>query len=427
MKPRGSIRRRLVLQLVGVEAILSVALFVVVRAVAQRAAEGTQDDILAASATSIADSLRTEGGQIRLELPYSALSMLGTLHEDRVFYRVEAQGGILTGYADLRPARAQAGRPGFSTYDYRGEDVRAVTVLRSLGAGTQQEVAVTVAQTRQGLEAISRKITATATAVGAGFFLLATALSLLAANHALAPIARRTEAVTRRGPSDLRPLSVAPPAELWPLARALNGFMARLRGSLARTEDFIAEAAHRVRTPLATVRAQAELVHRRLNDPDKRRAVREMIRAIDETSRSAGQMLDHAMVGFRSENMERRPVDLRDLVRETCNRLAPTADLREIVLRQDLPDAPVTVEGDPILLQAAFLNILDNAVKYGPHDSAVTVSVTDGAQVAITVRDRGPGFGGADLKALTGRYVRGESTAHVVGSGLGLTIAQAVA
>ncbi|KAJ54637.1 hypothetical protein ACMU_16085 [Actibacterium mucosum KCTC 23349] len=425
-----SIRRRLFLQLSVVAAILSLAFFLVLRSVAERAAEGTQDDILAASATAIADSLRSENAAVTLDLPYSALSMLGTVSEDRVFYRVAVDGRTLTGYNDL-PDPPRLGRPGeaaFHTHDYRGEEVRMVAVTRRVGSlnNTAQAV-ITVAQTRQGLAAISQRITATATAVGTGFFLLATALSLFAAGSALRPIDRLTGAVTRRGPKDLRPVTAKAPTELVPLVDALNSFMARLRASLLRTEDFIAEAAHRVRTPLATVRAQAEVTHRKLNKPEHKQAIREMIRAIDESSRSAGQMLDHAMVTFRTDSLAREDVELRQLVTETCDRLSPTAGLKDIALQRDLPPDDLHMKADKILLQAALLNILDNAIKYSPEDSDITVSLTREDALTLSVADQGRGFADMDLDRLMNRYERGANVHDVVGSGLGLTIAQDVA
>ncbi|WP_236626271.1 sensor histidine kinase [Actibacterium mucosum] len=411
-------------------AILSLAFFLVLRSVAERAAEGTQDDILAASATAIADSLRSENAAVTLDLPYSALSMLGTVSEDRVFYRVAVDGRTLTGYNDL-PDPPRLGRPGeaaFHTHDYRGEEVRMVAVTRRVGSlnNTAQAV-ITVAQTRQGLAAISQRITATATAVGTGFFLLATALSLFAAGSALRPIDRLTGAVTRRGPKDLRPVTAKAPTELVPLVDALNSFMARLRASLLRTEDFIAEAAHRVRTPLATVRAQAEVTHRKLNKPEHKQAIREMIRAIDESSRSAGQMLDHAMVTFRTDSLAREDVELRQLVTETCDRLSPTAGLKDIALQRDLPPDDLHMKADKILLQAALLNILDNAIKYSPEDSDITVSLTREDALTLSVADQGRGFADMDLDRLMNRYERGANVHDVVGSGLGLTIAQDVA
>ena len=73
---------------------------------------------LAASATSIAETLRSEGGEIRLELPYSAFSMLGALSEDRVFYRVAAGNEVLTGYDDLNGPAVVAGEASFATLPY---------------------------------------------------------------------------------------------------------------------------------------------------------------------------------------------------------------------------------------------------------------------------------------------------------------------
>ncbi|MFY0623359.1 MAG: sensor histidine kinase N-terminal domain-containing protein [Pelagimonas sp.] len=429
MTPRPSIRRRLFVQLGCVAALLSLAFILVVREVAERAAVGTQDGILGASAIAIADSLRSVDGEVTLDLPYSALSMLGSTNQDRVFYRIATAQGTLTGYDDLPlpAAPPHLDQPTFTTLVYRGEEVRAVSVVRPIGpASNTTDVIVTVAQTRHGLAKISRQITATATGVGIGFFLLATALSLLAARAALDPITRLTDTITRRGPNDLRPVTAETPDELAPLVLALNSFMARLRSSLSRTEDFIAEAAHRVRTPLATVRVQAEVTHRKLNKPHHRQAIREMISAIDESSRSAEQMLDHAMVTFRADSLARDELDLRALMLDTCARLSPTAALKEIALQRDLPDHPVPFRGDGILIQAALQNILDNAIKYSPEDSDITASLTVNEEIHMTITDEGPGFGNMDLRRLTRRFSRGENTSGVVGSGLGLTIADEV-
>lgn len=430
MKVQGSIRRRLFFQLAGIAALLSLTFFLTLREVAERTAEGTQDSILAASATAIADSLRSDDGNVSLELPYSALSMLGTVSEDRVFYHVVANNESLTGYADLPQPSAppRVGTPIFDTLDYRGDTVRSVSVSRLLGSAAQTiNVVVTVAQTRLGLEATSRRITTTATGVGVGFFLLATALSLWAASSALAPIDRMTAAVTRRGPKDLRPVTAETPTELVPLVEALNSFMGRLRTSLGRSEDFIAEAAHRVRTPLATVRAQAEITHRKLIKPEHKKAIREMIRAIDESARSAGQMLDHAMVTFRADSLARDALDLTLLMADTCDRLGPTADLKDIVIRTDFGTDPIPFQGDGILLQAALQNILDNAIKYSPEDSDIAARIELGKTIRLSFTDQGRGFGDTDMSRVMTRYQRGANVGDIVGSGLGLTIADEVA
>ena len=427
---QGSIRRRLFIQLAAIAALLSILLFLVVRGLAGSAAEATQDGILAASATSIADALRAEGGSVTLDLPYSALSMLGSVNQDRVFYSVVAEGETLTGYSDLpepRPLPTLSSNT-FQTFDYRGEEVRMVSVTRSVSTGVEPVyVLISVAQTREGLAAVTQRITTFATAAGVGFFLVATALSLWAAQTALAPVNAMASAVTRRGPADLRPLTTEAPTELQPVVEALNSFIARLRASLQRSEDLIVEAAHRVRTPLATVRAKAEVTHRKLQKPEHRQTMREMIRAIDESSRSAGQLLDHAMVTFRRDHLEPENLELSEILRETISRLEPTAELKDVGIECNYPAAPVPFRGDWLLLQSAMVNILDNAIKYSPEDSSVHVELTNGESIRISVTDQGRGFGETDLNSLKSRFTRGSNVSDIVGSGLGLTIADDVA
>ncbi|MGI9399840.1 MAG: sensor histidine kinase N-terminal domain-containing protein [Rhizobiaceae bacterium] len=429
-QPTGSIRRRLVMQLAIIAALLSLAFFFTVRFVAEQAATDTQDNILAASATSIADAVYSEGGSVRLELPYSALSMLGTISEDRVFYRVIVDGTTLTGYEDLPISDAPVGSrsPLFETMKYRGDNVRTAAVSRTLSTGIQSKnVLVIVGQTRLGLAAISSRITTTATAVGVGFFLFAMALSAFAAQNALSPLNKLAESVARRGPNDLRPVVTRTPSELVPLVNGLNGFMLRLRDALTRSEDLIAEAAHRIRTPLATVRTQAEVIHRQMERPKNRSSVREMIRAVDESSRSAGQLLDHAMVTFRSDQLETREIDPKELLHDVVDRLSPTAELKDIHIHLELPDDKIMIRGDPILLQNAVRNILDNAIKYSPDETEIIVRLTSTNPCLIDFIDQGRGFANADMKDLTRRFSRGTNVTDIVGSGLGLTIADDVA
>lgn len=426
----GSIRRRLVVQLALIAALLSVAFFFTLRVVAEQAATDTQDNILAASATSIADAVYSESGAVRLELPYSAISMLSTISDDRVFYRVVVDGKTLTGYDDLRlpSGRHTPRRPLFETYAYRAEDLRTVAVTRALSVGNQaRRVDVIVGQTRLGLSAISSKITTTAVGIGLVFFVVATALSFLAAQNAMRPLDRLAASVARRGPNDLRPVTGDTPAELVPLVGGLNSFMARLRSALTRSEDLIAEAAHRVRTPLATVRTQAEVIHRQMERPENKKSLREMIRAVDESSRSAGQLLDHAMVTFRSDQLETEQIEAADLLRDVVARLGPTAELKDIHVELDLPDKASMVRGDTILLQNAVRNVLDNAIKYSPADTDIMVRLTNEGACRMAFVDQGRGFGKADLDGLTQRFSRGSNVDDIVGSGLGLTIADDVA
>jgi two-component system sensor histidine kinase TctE len=211
-----------------------------------------------------------------------------------------------------------------------------------------------------------------------------------------------------------------------PLVMSLNSLMGRLEQSLSQSEDFIAEAAHRVRTPLATVRSYAEATLQRVDKEENREAMRSMVRAIDESSRAAGQLLDHAMITFRADHLEREDIDLVELVRELVLRLTPIAEMKDLSLSLR-GDPSVRYAGDPILIQNAVRNLIDNAVKYAPSESTVeiTVSGKDGAEILVC--DQGPGFPANEIDTLTTRFERGRNAKGTIGSGLGLTIAQDVA
>lgn len=426
----GSIGRRLTLLLAGVAAFLSIMSWVTVTGLAREAAERTQDNVLAASTTTIAETLRTEQGEIRLELPYSAFSMLGAIGEDRVFYRVSARQETLTGYGDLPvPGLADPvlGRVVFDTGAYRGEEVRMATLTRMVMAGdVPVPVTVTVAQTRDGVGAIAGELSQLAAILSIGLFAAAVGLSFFAARMSLRPLNEIAQAVARRGPSDLRPLRRPAPSELAPLLGSLNRLMDRLGQSIRRSEDFIAEAAHRVRTPLATVRAQAEVVLRSIDDETERARLRRMIRAVDESSRSAGQLLDHATVAFRAEDLARDRLDLTELASRAVEALRPTAAMKDIAFRLDA-EHEVEIEGDAVLLDSALRNVLDNAVKYSPEDTTVAIRVErTGQDARVRVADEGPGLGAGPLERLAERFHRGVNAEGVVGSGLGLTIAHDV-
>jgi len=152
-----------------------------------------------------------------------------------------------------------------------------------------------------------------------------------------------------------------------------------------------------------------------------------MIRAVDESSRSAGQLLDHAMVTFRTDHLLTSKVDLGELTRDTCEHLSPTAGLKDINLSVNIPNERLPFVGDPILLQNALRNILDNAIKYSPPDSDIQINVSGDGRYKISFIDQGRGFGDTDLKTLTKRFSRGANVSDIVGSGLGLTIADVVA
>ncbi|WP_424976361.1 sensor histidine kinase [Dinoroseobacter sp. S124A] len=429
LAPTTSIRRRLLTFLLTGAAATAIILYFVVQSVAAQLAQESQDNILTASAVSIVDNARVRDGEIMIDIPYFAFSMLGSAADERVFYAIWLGDEFLSGYDSLpRPEGPPAEPARFDTLPFLGEEVRLATVARpiSLIEGSSL-LQVSIAQTRQGQRAVLTRVSRLSLGIGAGFFALTALLAIVVASTTIRPVNRLTGSLSRRGPSDLREVTTAVPREMAPLVATLNSFMTRLKTSLARSEDFIAEAAHRVRTPLAIVRTQAEILHRRAETPEARQTLQEMMRAVDETSRTAGQLLDHATVSFRSDSLESGEISLQTLAREAAARARPISELKDIEITVE-GAAESRLRGDLILMQSAVANILDNAIKYTPAEGQITLSVDrDQDRARLRVTDTGPGFPDADPAALTGRFVRGSNAAQIIGSGLGLTIADEVA
>ena len=425
---KGSIRRRLSALLTIVAGIIAIFLFFLIQSVARQIAQSSQDNILLASAISIIDSSRFNKGEFSIDLPYSSLSMLDTVTDERVFYSIKLDDQFLSGYKLLPQADVfKSNNIAYLSSHFLDQDIRIVTVKRLFSINNQPvTLEVSVAQTLNGLTKTLASTRRVSLIVGVTFFLIAAILSFMLARSAVNPLARLTKSISKRGPKDLRPVAAPVPAEMVPLVSSLNTLMHRLEKSLTRSEDFITEAAHRVRTPLTVVRTQAEITLRQIDKPRNRKNLKEIIRAIDESSRAAGQLLDHAMVTFRADNLALEKVNICQLINDTVDRLSPLADLRDISLEVELLHQ-ASVLGDPILLQNALYNIIDNAIKYSPIDSKVVTTISSiNEKIQISVNDTGPGFNSNEPSKLIERFQRGENVEGIIGSGLGLTIAHEV-
>ncbi len=426
-----SIRRRLTWQLLVVAALLAALLFYSIRTVADAAVEQTQDRILGAATLAIAEELRGGEDGIDIDIPYSAFSMLGALGNDRIFYRIEVNGELATGYADLPLPQAIPSGLDPEFYDARhlGYAVRVAAVSRSvLVASKPVPVLIVVAQTRSVQESIVAGLTNRALILGVGFFALAALMAVAMARSVLQPVNDLAGAVTRRGPQDLRPVKRQVPEELGPLVSALNGFIGRLSGALSRTETFIAEAAHYIRTPLATLRAQSEIALRQTENDETKEQLRKIIRLADNTARSASQLLDHAAVIYRTDQRSDEEIALDQLIADIVEAFRPSAELRDIDLSYHRPSGPVTIAADRLLIETVIRNLIDNAIKYSDELGKVDIRLNalDG-QARIEVMDRGRGLGGLELGALGQRFERGGNVRDVIGSGLGLSIVSEVA
>lgn len=251
----------------------------------------------------------------------------------------------------------------------------------------------------------------------------------------LAPLGDLAAELRARAPGDLAPLPEAPEAlEVRPLLGAMNDLLARQRRLIEQERRFSAEAAHELRTPLATVRLRAE----QALTAGERSAVSEPLAAIvaetERAERVLTQLLSLARVDAADAGgrLPTQAVALMPLLREVLAEQASLGLAREVQLQLQGGDRagenePGEVRVDPVLLQVLLRNLVDNALRYTPAGGTVEVDVTrEAAGVRLQVRDDGPGID-ADLQRRLGQpFTRGERHDQT-GTGLGLTIARRIA
>lgn len=423
----SSLRRTLTLYLGVLLAVFAVALLFGARDYGQRAANRSYDHLLVSSALSIIDSVALVDAQWQVDLPYASLDLLSMAPDDRVFYRAfDGQNRTVTGYADLPlPPRAPTDEPQLFDAHYSGETVRFVVVSRRVSSpSAQAEVRVQVGQTRRAREAVAQDIVNRALLAIGVLSLLSLALVAFGVHRAFRPLVKVERELSRREPSDLSPLDARVPREMDQMVAALNRFMARLSTSNETLRAFMAEAAHQMRTPLAALRAQAQLALDDDDPEDMRRSLAAIDRNATHMSRLLNQLLSDASVIHRSNLQRFAPVDMVETVHQALHEALPQA-LPAPRVQLAVGVSSSRVQGDALLLREAIKNLIDNALKYGG-DGPLQVALTEeGTYSVVTIADHGPGIPPGDAERVFERFARGEDAAPG-GAGLGLAIVKRV-
>ena len=382
----------------------------------RQAARQAYDRLLIGAADQIAGSVSAQDGRIAVDIPATAFDLLSLAPEDRMTYAVlDPEGRLITGYAGVP---YPVGR--FATGDFAGEPARYIRVSRAFAerdySGT---IDVIVGQTTRARDALAREITRRALLGGAVIGLLMAGLAAFAIRSALAPLRRVEAGLAAREPRDLTPLDVAVPREIGALVETINRFMARQARQFEIMRDLIADASHQLRTPVAAIRAQAELATEE-PDPARQSALiaRVHARAVG-LSRLTDQLLNHALVIHRADTAPRDPLDLRAI----AIRIVEETDTPE-ELRLDLAEDPLPCRGDALSLAEAGKNLVNNALSHGK--APVTIAARrEGPRVVLAVRDRGPGM--AEAPAAEGARFGQARGVTPASAGIGLSIVAAVA
>jgi two-component system sensor histidine kinase MprB len=295
------------------------------------------------------------------------------------------------------------------------------TRLRVLTLGTGTSGAVLIARPLTEVEHEMSRVLLILLIVGAIGIAIAAALGALVARAALAPIARftrRTE--TLAGGLDLsQRLPEGGRDELARLAGSFNATLDALEHSLAAQRNLIADASHELRTPIASLRANIQvLAEAERLPPDDQASLRaDIVGELDELTRLVGDVVELAR-GTGSKGVV-EDVRLEEIVRDAVQRTQRRSNLHFQVQLE-----PAIVRGEADRVDRAVSNLLDNARKWSPAGEPIEVDLHEGV---LTVRDHGPGFEEADLPHVFERFYRADRARKLPGSGLGLAIVRQAA
>jgi len=404
--------------------IVSIAAF----AYGREAARSAYDRLLLGAATDIASTIAVLDGRPEIELPVSAFELLALAPDDRIGYRIIGpEGNTLTGYDELTlPDSRNALRDGFFDASFFGEPARFAVVSRRFAERTLNgTIQVVVGQTLEARNAMAYDITRKALYVLAASGLAMVLLSVVVVRSVLKPLETMAGGLSARDPHDLTPMDTAVPRETAVMVNALNGFMARLDRQMNSMRHLISDTAHQLRTPVAALRAQADLFSDEADLLRKEKIVERLQTRSASLGRLLDQMLAQALVIHRGDSARRETVDLRDIALDVFEDGDHQVLNPDFDLLLEIGETPVIVMADEPSLKEALKNLLNNAVKYGA--SPVRIGATQrGPRASIWVEDSGEGPVDAVLAELGSRFNKG-TLSRQASSGLGLAIAHSVA
>ncbi|MRV74759.1 HAMP domain-containing protein [Duganella sp. FT92W] len=432
-----SIRLRLLKWLIGPFVVVSLAGGALTYALAWLPAQMAYDQSLFDAAGALGARLDVKGGVWRIDLPPQAEQVLRSGDIDHVSFVVRdadegtaGGGALVAGDGDFPPLRMPPKAGARFAYDgvVNGEPVRIATLRITRG---QRSATIGVAKTLRMRAQIRQAAFRALLVLGALATLGCVGLAWFSVTNGLRPLERMRSHLNARSRDDLEPIpSAGVPYELEPVVLALNGLLARVQGAAQAQQDFLADAAHQLRTPLAGLQAQLEWLAQRHTDAETAQAVALMLSATARMARQSQQLLALARAEpghFDPATLE--PVRLDALVGECVQPFVEQAARKGIDLGFELD--PVTVRGERFLLRDLIDNLVDNALRYTPEHGVVTVRCSQGQGPGagqggvLEVEDSGPGIAPHLRTAVFDRHVRLDS--KVTGSGLGLAIVRDIA
>lgn len=352
--------------------------------------------------------------------PELELQTIDHAHEESLYFHVRKLDGRLL----FRSPGSPQGP--FTNVDSHGMHDRAVggTLYRVYTlANAEVGVAVDVAQPAPDRMRLAR---------GAAIRLLAPGIALagllalgvwVIVRRVTAPIVSYSALIDARAPGDASKLPAGDlPDELRPMARAIDGLLQRVDSALLYERTLTADAAHELRTPLAALRAQAQVAVRARDADERTLALQALMSGVDRAARIFDGVLSLARLDAqRLDRSNLTPVDLPRLVQMVVTERSGEIHKRALVVQTELQPILDRVDADAVAL--LLRNLLDNAIRHAAKQIRIDLK-TMGPMVVLSVADDGPGMSAEQIERGFDRFYRSTSGP---GAGLGLALVKRVA
>ena len=425
---QASLRARLLRRLLPALFVLLLAGAATGYGVALHSATKAYDRALLDTTLAIAEQLRIADGKPQLPLTPQARAILVVDKFDEVFYAVRGPAGeLLDGEAGL-PVPGQAVLPRLRSEEGRayfdgvlgGRPVRVAALQRTIG---DQQLTVLAAETLVKRNALVREVLLGMLLPELLLVLASAAVVWFGVRSGLASLTDVRQELAGRSQSDLRPVHVDVPEEIEPVIGELNDLLQRLQLALDSQRNFVSDAAHQLRTPIAALQAQAEAAIGE-SPPD----MRSRLEGVMSAARRLSHLVDQLLALARAEPsaaLANEEIALEALIHQVAETWLPAAIARGVDLGFELE--PVRVHGSGLLLEELLGNLLDNAIRHAPPGGVVTVSCgRQGTAAWIAVEDDGPGLAEDEQEKVFERFYQARRNPGE-GSGLGLAIVRQIA
>jgi two-component system, OmpR family, sensor histidine kinase MprB len=351
----------------------------------------------------------------------SLLQVIGS--DQSVIYPDQSIGPPLPVSAE-DAALAANGGSSIRTVTYEGQPYRLITQGGTLSSTSGMPLAIQIARPLTDINRSLAELRLILWIVGLTGMGVAVVLGYIVGKATIRPVERLTAAAEHVATTlDLdSTIDVNGEDELARLARSFNAMLAALAASRQQQAQLISDAGHELRTPLTSLRTNIEVLLRvrDLPEPDRAELLKDVNSQLEEMTTLVGDVVELA----REDEAQPEPIEVRlDVL---VARAIERARRRAPIMTFDVELTPGSVRGQPVLLERAVLNVLDNAVKWSPPAGTIRVRLRRHQVWTLDVLDHGPGIAAADLPRVFDRFYRAESARSLPGSGLGLAIVQQV-